>query len=64
MKIAQVGDTIRWSFEEDHPFLKVKGQTFEAEVVLVTKDSYGVYADYGQDYIPFEDADIIKTKHG
>ena len=59
---AKQGDTIRWSFEPDHPFKPCAGKTFEAEVVFVDEDGedYAVYADYGQDYIPFDKAEIVK----
>ncbi len=62
-EIASVGDTIQWSFDGDAVSI-FAGKTFSAEVGLVDNESreYGVYAEYGQDYIAFEDAKIINKK--
>lgn len=62
MKIAKVGDTIQWSFDKFTPLLA--GKTFKATVELVRNDEkdYGVYADYGQDFIPFDHAEIIANE--
>ncbi len=60
MKRAEVGDTIEWTLDSNCGHLSNK--TCQAEVACVTDTDYGVYADYGQDYIPFEDAKIIKLK--
>lgn len=62
MKIAKIGDTIEWSFPKDHNTV-FAGETHRAEVAMVDNDEkcYGVYASYGQDLIPFNEAKIIKT---
>lgn len=61
------GDIIEWSFKSDeYPHLgdELRGKTFSAEVAVVFKKQRecGVYASYGQDYIPFDDCKIIKIK--
>ena len=40
----------------------LRGNTFKAEVVVINykDEEYGVYAEYGQDHIPFKDCKIIK----
>lgn len=50
--IAKHGDLIEW---------KYKGKIWQAEVSYIDKEAecYGVYSDYGQDYIPFDKAKII-----
>lgn len=70
IEIAKVGDTIEWSFGlNENVMLDLRGRTFQAEVAIVIQQEgytfdkcYGVYAEYGQDYIPFSDATIIKRK--
>jgi hypothetical protein len=61
-EIAKQGDTIEWSFPEDHRDKQFAGKTFRAEVGMVDyyEECYGVYAEYGQDLIPFNEAKIIK----
>lgn len=69
-KIAKVGDTIEWSFDSnDNAFAYLQGKTFRAKVVIVVEQEgytfdkcYGVYAEYGQDYIPFSVARIIENE--
>lgn len=58
----KVGDVFEFSFEIDHPS-SLKGQTFKAEVGAVNrqKKEYGVYTDYGQDYISFDQALPLKN---
>lgn len=57
MEIAKEGDIIEWTLPDR--FKEIFGKTvFQAKVVAVfleTKE-YGVYAEYGQDIIPFSDA--------
>lgn len=62
-KIAKVGDKIRWTMHDNCGILS--GKVFESEVAMVDLEEkhYGVYTDYGQDLIPFEDAVIIKANH-
>ena len=58
-KIAKKGDIIQWDFK-DHEMKDIFPETYTAEVLIVCKDCYGVYASYGQDYIPFDKATILK----
>ena len=60
-KIAKRGDVIQWSFPEDHGTY-LAGRTFKAkvEVVLKREECYGVYAEYGQDKIPFNQCEILE----
>ena len=63
MMTAEKGDTISWTFpntpEEPEDF---RGKTFTAQVakVFTEEQCYGVYAEYGQDLIPFDKATIIQ----
>jgi hypothetical protein len=69
-EIAQVGDIIEWSFKDNENVpANLQGKVFHAKVSIVVQQEgytfdkcYGVYAEYGQDYIPFSDATIIKRK--
>ena len=45
------GDLIEWVID---------GKTFSAVVAIVTENSYGVYAEYGQDFIPFDKAKKVE----
>ena len=62
-ELANMGDTIEWIFDnkKDTPSY-LRGNTFKAEVVVINykDEEYGVYAEYGQDHIPFKDCKIIK----
>lgn len=63
--IGEIRDTIEWNFKDDkfstYPE-HLRGKTFTAEIACVNLDdeAYGVYAEYGQDYIPFDMCKIIK----
>lgn len=59
-KRAKVGDTIEWTLNNDCGILS--GKTYQAEVGTITDEDYGVFAEYGPDYIPFADAKIIENK--
>lgn len=61
-EIAKQGDTIEWSFPEDYCDKQFAGKTFRSKVAMVNRRDreYGVYAEYGQDLIPFDEAKIIK----
>lgn len=61
MKIAKEGQIIEWSFEE-HRWDVIAGKTFRSEVRYVNMEEkyYGVYAEYGQDLIPFDQCKIIE----
>ncbi len=56
--ILKVGDKIKWDFKKDHPCELYAGKTYEAKIAMVDEDEkcYGVYAEYGQDLIPFDQA--------
>lgn len=53
--IFKQGDKIKWSFGADSPE-HLRNKTFTANVSIVNEKerNYGVYAEYGQDLIPFE----------
>ena len=61
-EIAKQGDTIEWGFPEDDQDKQFAGKTFRAKVAMVDyyEEHYGVYAKYGQDLIPFDDAKIVE----
>lgn len=54
MKIAKKGDLIEWELD---------GKKYKAKVSIIEKfeRSYGVYCEYGQDMIPFDEAIIIES---
>lgn len=59
-KIYKVNQVIKWTFGSDYAdFLANK--TFKAKIAMIDKKGkyYGVYAKYGQDLIPFENATLI-----
>ena len=59
---AEVGDIIRWSFDNSqYEDSRYKGKTFSAKVAVITDEDYGVYAPYGQDYIAHNKATVINT---
>ena len=63
-KVARYGDTIQWEMSpSNHNWcLEYYGKIiFTAEVAMVDlkNEAYGVYAEYGQDLIPFNQATII-----
>jgi hypothetical protein len=62
-EMANQGDTIEWSFPENNQNKKFAGKTFRAKVAIVDRVNreYGVYSEYGQDLIPFDEAKIVKT---
>jgi hypothetical protein len=62
-ELANVGDTIEWSFPDNKKTPKYfRGNTFEGEVgsVNLKEKEYGVYCEYGQDHIGFKECKIIK----
>ena len=64
--IAGIGDTISWTFDDTSTVSEMfRGKTFSAEVAMVDVEGkhYGVYADYGQDLIPFDHATIQRTNN-
>lgn len=64
-ELANVGDTIEWTFDNDeHTPDFLRGNTFNAVVqtLKLNDHTYGVYAEYGQDFIGFNDCKIIKRK--
>lgn len=64
--IAEIGDTVSWTFDDKTTDSEMfRGKTFSAEVAMVDVEErhYGVYANYGQDLIPFEHAEIVSTNN-
>lgn len=68
-KIYKVNQVIKWTFRNDVAS-PLANKTFKAMIAMVNKKEryYGVYAEYGQDLIPFENATLIykvtkKTKY-
>lgn len=59
-KIYKVNQVIKWTFRND-VYSLLANKTFKAKIAMIDKKErhYGVYADYGQDLIPFEDATLI-----
>ena len=63
LETIREGDTIKWTFsKDDHK--QFAGKTFKAEVAMVDykNKQYGVYAEYGQDLIPFKKATRVRSK--
>ncbi|WP_272149112.1 hypothetical protein [Tenacibaculum aiptasiae] len=61
--LFEEGDLIQWTFEDNNTTPEIfRGKTFMSEVAVVDKrrGCYGVYAEYGQDFIPFKNADLVK----
>jgi len=56
----KVGDKIQWSFDENYPS-SLRNKTFSANIAIINKKerTYGVYAEYGQDFIPFHKAKAL-----
>lgn len=54
--MKNIGDIIKWRFEEERHIEIFGSKVYESEVCMVDKDEkvYGVYAEYGQDLIPFD----------
>ena len=64
-ELANIGDVIEWTFDNDeHTPSFLRGNTFQAKVSYIKIDdkTYGVYSEYGQDFIGFDDCKIIKRK--
>lgn len=62
-ELAVRGDIIEW--ELDFDFIDCpKGHKFQAEVASIdwAEGDYLVYAEYGQDRIPFNECKIIKRQ--
>lgn len=55
--MIKVGDKIEWSFGENEPE-HFRNKTFSANVAIINEKerTYGVYAEYGPDLIPFDKA--------
>ena len=62
-QIAKIGDKIRWTMNDNCSIWS--GKVFESVVMMVDLEEkhYGVYAEYGQDLIPFECAVIVKPNN-
>lgn len=62
MKTLKKGDRIKWSFDDSLDTPEVfRSKTYEAEIIIIDyiDKYYGVYAKYGQDHIPFNNATLI-----
>ena len=59
MNKFKVGDTIEYTLENNHRG-SLRGKTFTAKIYSVSKYCYVVYAEYGQDFIPFDRAKKVK----
>ena len=59
-KIYKVNQVIKWTFRNDVAS-HFANKTFKDRIAMVDKKQrhYGVYAEYGQDLIPFENATLI-----
>lgn len=57
--LANRGDVIRYSLGKEHGHIAC---VYECEIaaVLMEEEGYGVYVSYGQDIVPFNQAEIIK----
>lgn len=65
INLAKVEDIIEWTFPTDECTPKYfRGNTFQGSVEYVNHDNreYGVYCEYGMDYVGFDDCKIIKRK--
>ena len=58
--VAKQGDTIKWIMSDNCGELSNKEFTAKVAIVDHSERYYGVYAEYGQDLIPFDKAEIIK----
>lgn len=56
------GDRIQWTFGEDEPEM-FRNKTFSANIAIINEkeQTYGVYTEYGQDFIPFDQATMVMT---
>lgn len=65
MVIASIGQKIQWTFDDSEDRAECfRNNTFEAFVQAVNHKTqeYAVYAEYGPDYIHFNEAKIINTE--
>ena len=60
VKTYKVNQIIKWTFGNDYAD-NLANKTFKAKIEMVDKKRkhYVVYAEYGQDLIPFENATLI-----
>ena len=68
-KIGKIGDTIEWDFKDnifkDYPkSLTDNIHTAEIAMVDLEEKHYGVYAEYGQDLIPFDKCKLYPVNKG
>jgi len=67
--IGKIGDTIEWDFKDDkfNDYPKfLKDNKFSAEIAMINLEEkhYGVYAEYGQDLIPFDKCKLYPINKG
>jgi len=62
-KFAEIGDIIEWVINDDCGCVDLRGKTFTANVaaIFIKERLYGVYAEYGMDYIGFDQCNIINN---
>lgn len=60
LEVLKQGDIIKWELS-GHAAV-VYGKYHSSKIVMInTEDNvYGVYADYGQDLIPFDECELAK----
>ena len=59
MSKFKINQIIAWTFDNTDNYADIfKGKTFVAEIAMINEETkcYGVYAEYGQDLIPFDNA--------
>jgi hypothetical protein len=67
--IGKIGDTIEWDLKDDrfkdYP-KRLTENVHTAEIVMVDLEEkeYGVYAEYGQDLIPFDKCKLYLINEG
>jgi hypothetical protein len=59
MSKFKINQIIAWTFDDTDDYSYIfRGKTFIGKVAMIDEEAkcYGVYADYGPDLIPFENA--------
>jgi UDP-N-acetylglucosamine pyrophosphorylase len=58
IQVLKEGDVISWELEKNHGWIKKGIYSAKIAIVDLNGKQYGVWASYGQDFIPFEDVII------
>ena len=64
--IFKIGQKVKYTIPDNCSFKSVAGKIFVAEIILVDMDAreYGVYAEYGQDFVSFDKCELAEDgKH-